>query len=134
MREQSERAVGIEGGSGGDGSNGVVTRSTPPSWMDQTPPNFHGDISTYGRTSSNIWVFKKLKHKKLLSVKLLRNTACCPFQLAVLDWLLGVIRKHGLLSSRGYCFKKLKCTSPVLANLANAALAHSPCCVGLHDL
>ena len=53
--------------------------------MDQTPPNFQGVISTYGRTSSNIWFFKKLKYEKLLLVKLLRNTGCSPFQQAELD-------------------------------------------------
>ena len=38
--------------------------------MNQIPPNFQGVISTYGRTSSNIWVFKKLNYKKLCLVSL----------------------------------------------------------------
>ena len=62
----------------GYGSNDVVRTSTPPRWMDQSGSNFQGVISTYGRTSSNIWFFKKPKYKKLCLVKLPGNTECCP--------------------------------------------------------
>ena len=52
----------------------VVCSASPPKWMDRSGSNFQGVISTYGRMSSNIWVFKKLKYKKLCLVKLLGNT------------------------------------------------------------
>ena len=74
-------------GLGRDGPNGDVNRQTPPSWMDQSPPNFQGVISTYGRTSSSIWFFKKHKYEKLLFVKLLINIAYHPLQLAELNSL-----------------------------------------------
>ena len=41
--------------------------------MNQIPPSFQAVISTYGRMSPNIWVFKKLKYKKLRLVNLGQN-------------------------------------------------------------
>ena len=63
-------------------------------------------IRTHGILSSLRDCFKKLKDKKLLVAKLLRNTECSPFQQAEIDslevdLLLGVIRRHGT------CFKIL---------------------------
>ena len=112
--EQAKRAsLWYRGGVWGDGSDPVLTFATPPRGIKQSGPNFQGVIRSWERLSSNIWFFKKLKYKKLLVVKLPWNTACSPFELAEfdsleVDWLLRVIRTHGLLSSLRNCFKKLK--------------------------
>ena len=46
--EQSERAVGIEGGFRGDGPDDIVAMLTPPRWMDQSGSNFQGVRWGYG--------------------------------------------------------------------------------------
>ena len=58
---QGERAKSLRYRRGGLGGR-VRWRQTScilPTWVDHSGPNFQGVITTYGRTFSNVWFFKK---------------------------------------------------------------------------